>query len=63
MDAASLEHILCKIIELLIKMPIYSLCQDEMTKLVNEVRTLWNQVEKWKKINTTKEFIKELKKL
>jgi hypothetical protein len=34
-----------------------------MTKLVNEVRTLWNQVEEWKKINTTKEFIKELKKL
>ena len=51
------------IIDLLIKMPIYSLCLDEMSKLINEVRTLWTQVEKWKMINTTKEFIKELKKL
>jgi len=51
------------IIDLLIKMPIYSLCQDEMSKLINEVRTLWNQVEEWKKTDTTKEFIKELKRL
>ena len=51
------------IIELLIKMPIYSLCQDEMTKLINEGTALYKQIEKWKMINTTKEFIKELKKL
>jgi len=51
------------IIELLIKMPIYSLCQDEKTKLTNEGTVLYKQIEKWKMINTTKEFIKELKKL
>ncbi len=49
------------IIEILIKMPIYSLCQDEMSKYINEGTALYKQIETWRIIDTTKEFIKELK--
>jgi len=49
------------IIEILIKMPIYSLCQDEMNKYINEGTALYKQIENWRIIDTTKEFIKELK--
>ncbi len=49
------------IIEILIKMPIYSLCQDEMSKYINEGTALYKQIENWRIIDTTKEFIKELK--
>ena len=51
------------IIEILIKMPIYSLCQDEKDKLVKEAADLHNRINTYRKINTTKEFIKELKRL
>ena len=51
------------IIEILIKMPIYSLCQDEKDKLVKEAEDLHNRIQKYRKINTTKEFINELRKL
>jgi DNA topoisomerase-2 len=51
------------IIELLIKMPIYSLCQERKDKLVDEGTDLYKQIEEWKVTDTTKEFIKELKKL
>jgi len=51
------------IIDLLIKMPIYSLCQDEKDKLIDEGSDLQCQIRDWKVIDTTKEFIKELKKL
>ena len=51
------------IIEILIKMPIYSLCQDEKDKLVKEGEELHNRIQKYRKIDTTKEFINELKKL
>ena len=44
-------------------MPIYSLCQDEKDKLVDEGTELYKQIEDWKVTDTTKEFIKELKKL
>ena len=56
-------HFADSIIEILIKMPIYSLCQDEKDKLVKEAADLHNQIQNYRKINTTKEFIKELKKL
>ena len=49
------------IIEILIKMPIYSLCQDEMSKLINEGTALNKQIETWRIIDTTKQFINELK--
>ncbi len=49
------------IIEILIKMPIYSLCQDEMSKYINEGTALYKRIENWRIIDTTKEFIKELK--
>jgi DNA gyrase/topoisomerase IV subunit A len=49
------------IIEVLIKMPIYSLCQDEMSKLINEGTALHKQIETWRIIDTTKQFINELK--
>ena len=51
------------IIDLLIKMPIYSLCQDEKDKLVVDGTDLYKQIEEWKVTDTTKEFIKELKRL
>ena len=56
-------HFADSIIEILIKMPIYSLCQDEKDKLVKEAADLHNRINTYRKINTTKEFIKELKKL
>ena len=52
-----------RIIDTLIKMPIYSLCQDEKDKLVKEGEDLHKQIQDWKVIDTTKEFIKELKRL
>ena len=51
------------IIDILIKMPIYSLCNDELDRLKNEGTTLYKQIEVWKKIDTTQEFIRELKGL
>jgi len=56
-------HFADSIIEILIKMPIYSLCQDEKDKLVKEAADLHNRINTYRKINTTKEFIKELKRL
>ena len=56
-------HFADSIIEILIKMPIYSLCQDEKDKLVKEAADLHNRIQNYRKINTTKEFINELKKL
>tara|TARA_B100000959_G_scaffold177489_1_gene185668 strand:- start:140 stop:1441 length:1302 start_codon:yes stop_codon:yes gene_type:complete len=56
-------HFEVSIIETLIKMPIYSLCQDEKDKLVKEGADLHKQIQNWKVTNTVKEFIKELKKL
>ena len=56
-------HFEVSIIETLIKMPIYSLCQDEKDKLVKEGEDLHKQIQGWKVTNTVKEFIKELKKL
>ena len=56
-------HFADSIIEILIKMPIYSLCQDEKDKLVKEAEDLHNRINTYRKINTTKEFIKELKRL
>ena len=56
-------HFEASIIETLIKMPIYSLCQDEKDKLVKEGEDLHTQIQDWKVTNTTKEFIKELKRL
>jgi DNA gyrase/topoisomerase IV subunit A len=49
------------IIDILIKMPIYSLCQDEMSKLIDEGTALNKQIEEWRIIDTTKQFINELK--
>ena len=51
------------IIDILIKMPIYSLCQDVMSDLINEGTTLYKQIKEWEVIDTTKEFIRELKGL
>ena len=56
-------HFKSDIIDILIKMPIYSLCQDELDRLKKDGTALYKQIEKWKVINTTKEFIKELKGL
>jgi len=56
-------HFEASIIDTLIKMPIYSLCQDEKDKLVKEGEDLHKQIQGWKVTNTVKEFIKELKKL
>jgi len=57
------NHFKPDIIDILIKMPIYSLCQDEMSKLINEGTALYKQIELWKNIDTTREFIKELRVL
>ena len=56
-------HFEASIIETLIKMPIYSLCQDEKDKLVKDGADLHNQIGKWKVTDTVKEFINELRKL
>ena len=56
-------HFKSSIIDVLIKMPIYSLCQDELDRLKKEGVALHKQVEKWKIIDTTKEFVKELRNL
>jgi DNA gyrase/topoisomerase IV subunit A len=47
-------------IEVLIRMPIYSLCQDEIDKLKKEGAALYEQIKKWKAIDVTEQFIKEL---
>lgn len=51
----------CDIIELLIKMPIYTLCQDELDKLKNRGIEVYEQIETWKSIDVNEQFIKELK--
>ena len=51
----------CDIIELLIKMPIYTLCQDELDKLKERGVEVYEQIEAWEKIDVTEQFIKELK--
>ncbi len=51
------------IIETLIKMPIYSLCQDELQILCTADKEQQIEIQEWKAIDTTKEFIKELKTL
>lgn len=56
-------HFKPDIIDILIKMPIYSLCQDELDRLKKDGTALYKQIEKWKIIDTTKEFIKELRGL
>jgi len=56
-------HFESDIIDVLIKMPIYSLCNDELTKLKKEGTALYKQIQKWKKVNTKKEFMKELRAL
>ena len=55
------NHFKESIIDTLIKMPIYSLCQDEVKKLVAEGNALNKQIETWRIIDTTKQFINELK--
>ena len=57
------KHFEPDIIDILIRMPIYTLCQDEMSKLIDEGTALYKQIKKWEVINTTKEFIRELKGL
>ena len=57
------KHFEPVIIDILIKMPIYSLCQDVMSDLINEGTTLYKQIKEWEVIDTTKEFIRELKGL
>jgi len=51
------------IIETLIKMPIYSLCQDELERIILAGQEQQLEIRDWKAIDTTKEFIKELKTL
>jgi len=51
------------IIETLIKMPIYSLCQDELERIILAGQEQQLEIRDWKAIDTTKEFIKELKRL
>ena len=51
------------IIETLIKMPIYSLCEDELNKLKKDGTDLYKQIEQWKTVDVRKEFVKELKGL
>ena len=57
------KHFDSGIIDLLIKMPIYSLCQDEMSKLIDEGTALYKQIKKWETTDEVQEFIKELKGL
>jgi DNA-binding Lrp family transcriptional regulator len=57
------KHFDSDIIDVLIKMPIYTLCQDEMSKLINEGTALYKQIKKWEVTDEVKEFIKELKGL
>jgi len=44
-------------------MPIYSLCQDELQILCTADKEQQIEIQEWKAIDTTKEFIKELKTL
>ncbi len=48
-------------IDILINMPIYSLCQDELDKLKEKGSELYKQIKTWKTIDVTEQFIKELK--
>lgn len=48
-------------IDLLIRMPIYSLCQDELDKLKELGAELYKQIDEWKIVNVNDQFIKELK--
>jgi DNA topoisomerase-2 len=50
-----------EIIAILINMPIYSLCQDELDKLKDKGAELYEQIKGWKSIDVTDQFIKELK--
>ena len=49
------------IIDILIRMPIYALCQDESDKLKQEGVDTYDQIDEWKKIDVNDQFIKELK--
>jgi DNA topoisomerase-2 len=47
-------------IEILIKMPIYSLCKDELDKVVAEGKELTKQIRKWRKVDMTEQYIQEV---
>jgi len=49
-----------EIIELLIKMPIYSLCKDERDKVIAEGKELTKQIREWRKVNMTEQYISEV---
>jgi DNA topoisomerase-2 len=48
-------------IDVLIKMPIYSLCQDELDKLKQNGVDVYEKIKEWKRIDVNDQFIKELK--
>jgi DNA topoisomerase-2 len=50
-----------EIIDILIRMPIYSLCQDELDKLKEQGITVCDKITEWKAIDVTEQFIEELK--
>jgi DNA topoisomerase-2 len=50
-----------ELVDILIRMPIYSLCQDELDKLEKEGVELYKKIKLWKKVDVTEQFIKELK--
>jgi len=50
-------------IDILIRMPIYTLCQDELDKLKEQGGALYNQIEEWKVVDVNEQFIKELGEL
>lgn len=50
-----------KTIDILIRMPIYSLCQDELDKLKEQGGELYKQIEEWKVVDVNDQFVKELK--
>lgn len=48
-------------IDILIRMPMYSLCQDEIDKLKSQGAELSTQIKGWETIDVNEQFIKELK--
>lgn len=52
-----------EIIELLIKMPIYSLCKDERDKFISDGKELAKEIKEWGKIDMNEQYIKEVGEL
>jgi len=50
-----------EIIDVLIRLPMYSLCKDELAKLKSQGAEVYAQIDEWKKIDVNEQFIEELK--